>query len=133
MGEEKNEGWGGVVLKRILIVDDAAFVRVVLKKTLEKMGYEVVGEAEDGESALQKYKELRPDCVTLDIIMPVMDGMEILKELLEIDPQVKVIMISAMGNDHHINEAMKNGAAYFVVKPVKEELLAEALLKTIGV
>ena len=108
----------------ILIVDDAAFMRMMVKDILTKGGYNVVGEAENGVVAVQKYSELKPDLITLDITMPNMDGTEALKEIKAYDSNAKVIMITAAGQQHKVIEALKLGAKRFITKPFdKEEIL----------
>ena len=102
--------------KNILIVDDAAFMRMKLKDILEKNGYNVVGEAQNGLEAVSLYKEVKPDLVTMDITMPEMDGIEALKEIKAVDPAAKVIMCSAMGQQGMVMEAIKMGAIDFVGK-----------------
>ncbi len=112
---------------RILIVDDALFMRGVLKGMLEKNGYDVVGEASNGVEAIQKYRELKPDLVTLDITMPDMTGLAALRAIKEIDGNARVIMCSAMGQSAMIMEAIRNGAIDFIIKPFKESTVMEAL------
>ncbi|AZT90775.1 response regulator [Caldicellulosiruptor changbaiensis] len=114
-------------MKKVLIVDDAAFVRYSLKHTLEKYGFEVVGEACDGKSCLRMFSELKPDIVTLDITMPEMNGIEVLKKIMEIDRNAKVVMITALGQEEKVKEAVLNGAKGFIVKPYKEEHLVKLL------
>ncbi|CUU49946.1 response regulator [Clostridium beijerinckii] len=116
-------------MKRILVVDDAAFMRLSLKTMLEKNGYEVVGEAENGRKAVEMYKMLNPEIVTMDITMPDMDGIEALTEIMKFDSKAKVIMLSAMGQETKIREAVIQGAKGFVVKPFKEDYLVKALSK----
>lgn len=107
-------------MKRALIVDDGAFMRLLIKGMLTKNGYEVVGEAEDGLIGVEKYKQLAPDFVTMDITMPNMDGLEALKQIISIDSGANVVMISAMGQEANIRAAIINGAKGFVVKPFDE-------------
>ncbi len=116
-------------MKKILIVDDATFMRTTLRLMLEKNGFEVVGEAGDGLEAITKYKELSPDIVTMDITMPNLTGTEALKEIRKIDPAATVIMISAMGQETMVREAVINGAKSFIVKPFKEEHVVKVLMK----
>ncbi|MDU2063254.1 MAG: response regulator [Sporomusaceae bacterium] len=116
-------------MKRVLVVDDMVFMRLALKGMLEKHDYEVVGEAEDGAQAIEKYKSLKPDIVTMDITMPVKTGIEALKEIMALDPQAKVVMVSAMGQERFVKESIMNGAKYFVVKPFKEPQVLETLNK----
>ncbi|CAM3377112.1 response regulator [Hydrogenibacillus schlegelii] len=118
--------------KRILVVDDAAFMRMMLKDILTKNGYEVVGEAPDGAKAVELYQELKPDLVTMDITMPEMDGIQALKEIKKIDPQAKVIMCSAMGQQAMVIEAIQAGAKDFIVKPFQAERVLEAVRKLLG-
>lgn len=113
--------------ERILIVDDALFMRGVLRGILEKSGYEVVGEASNGIEAIEKYKELRPDLVTMDITMPDMTGLAAVKAIKEIDSNAKVIMCSAMGQNAMVMEALRNGALDFIIKPFEASKVVEAL------
>ncbi|MDP5273451.1 response regulator [Chengkuizengella axinellae] len=117
---------------KILIVDDAAFMRMMIKDILSKNGYEVVGEANDGSQAIEKYKELQPDLVTMDITMPEMDGIEALKEIKKIDPNSKVIMCSAMGQQAMVIDAIQAGAKDFIVKPFQADRVIEAIKKTLS-
>lgn len=114
-------------MKKVLIVDDAAFMRVSIKNMLSKNDYEVIGEAENGKIALQKYQELGPDVVTMDITMPEMDGLTSLKKILELDPGANIVMISAMGQESMVREAVLSGAKGFIVKPFKEDVIVAAL------
>jgi len=116
-------------MKRVLIVDDAAFMRRALKTLLEKNGFQVVGEAENGSVAIRKYRELQPDIVTMDITMPEMDGVQALKEIRSLDPNSKVVMISALGQESYVREAVMLGAKGFVVKPYKEDYVVQTLNK----
>ena len=119
----------GMLMKRVLIVDDAAFMRMSLKTILEKNGFQVVGEAENGSVAIKKYKELQPDIVTMDITMPEMDGIQALKEIRQFDSDSKVVMISALGQEVYVREAVMSGAKGFVVKPFKEDYVIQTLSK----
>ena len=116
-------------MKKVLVVDDAAFMRLTLKTMLEKNGYEVVGEAENGVKAIEMYKMFNPEIVTMDITMPDMDGVEALAEIIKFDPKANVIMLSAMGQEGKIRDAVLNGAKGFIVKPFKEDYLLKALSK----
>ena len=107
--------------KQILICDDAAFMRMMLKDILVKEGYEVVGEAVNGADGVEKYNSLKPDLVTMDITMPNMNGMESLKEILYMDKNAKVVMISAAGQQKKIVEAIKLGAKRFITKPFEKD------------
>lgn len=118
--------------KKVLIVDDAAFMRMMLKDILTKNGYEVVGEAENGSKAVEKYKEVTPDLVTMDITMPEMDGISALKNIRSIDSNAKVVMCSAMGQQAMVIEAIQAGARDFIVKPFQADRVLEAIKKVIG-
>jgi two-component system chemotaxis response regulator CheY len=118
--------------QRILIVDDAAFMRMMIRDILTKNGLEVVGEAQDGTQAVEKYKELKPDLVTMDITMPEMDGIAALREIRKIDPNAKVIMCSAMGQQAMVIDAIQAGAKDFIVKPFQADRVIEAIKKTLG-
>ncbi|WP_373229582.1 response regulator [Cohnella sp.] len=117
---------------RILIVDDAAFMRMMIRDILTKNGYEVVGEAQDGAQAIEKYKELHPDLITMDITMPEMDGITALKEIRKLDTNAKVIMCSAMGQQAMVIDAIQAGAKDFIVKPFQADRVIEAIKKTLG-
>ena len=114
-------------MKKVLVVDDAAFMRVSIKNMLSKHNYEVVGEAENGKVALAKYLELNPDIVTMDITMPEMDGLESLKKILAVNPAANVVMVSAMGQESMVREAVLTGAKGFIFKPFKEDVILAAL------
>ncbi|KIL39236.1 chemotaxis protein CheY [Gordoniibacillus kamchatkensis] len=117
---------------RILIVDDAAFMRMMIRDILTKNGFEVVGEANDGVQAIEKFKELKPDLVTMDITMPEMDGIHALKEIKKLDANAKVIMCSAMGQQAMVIDAIQAGAKDFIVKPFQADRVIEAIKKTLG-
>ncbi len=117
---------------RILVVDDAAFMRMMIKDILTKNGYEVVGEAADGVQAVEKFKDLSPDLVTMDITMPEMDGITALKEIKKLDGSAKVIMCSAMGQQAMVIDAIQAGAKDFIVKPFQADRVIEAIKKTMG-
>lgn len=119
-------------MAKILVVDDAAFMRMMIKDILTKNGFEVVGEANDGAQAVEKYKELRPDLVTMDITMPEMDGISALKEIKKMDGGAKVIMCSAMGQQAMVIDAIQAGAKDFIVKPFQADRVIEAIKKTLG-
>lgn len=116
---------------KVLVVDDAAFMRMMIKDILRKGGYEVIGEAEDGSKAVEKFKELRPDLVTMDITMPDMDGISAVKEIRKIDPNAMIIMCSAMGQQAMVIDAIQAGAKDFVVKPFQPERVLEAVRKVL--
>lgn len=117
--------------KKILIVDDAVFMRMKLKDILEKNGFEVVAEAQNGSEAIEKYKSEKPDLVTMDITMPEMDGVEALKEIKKIDANAKVIMCSAMGQQTMVMEAIQAGALDFIVKPFDNERVLQSINKVV--
>lgn len=116
-------------MAKVLVVDDAAFMRISIKNYLTKNGFEVVGEAENGIVAVEKYKELKPDIVTMDITMPEMSGLDAMKTIMGMDPSAKVLMVSAMGQEAIVRDAVLSGAKGFIVKPFKEEGLVNALRK----
>ncbi|WP_456273230.1 response regulator [Bacillus sp. AK031] len=118
-------------MARILITDDAAFMRMQLKDMITKAGHEVVGEAENGAVAIEKYNELKPDLVTMDITMPEMNGVEAVKGIKNIDANATIIMCSAMGQQNMVLEAIQAGAKDFLVKPFNAERLEEALSKVL--
>ncbi|MFW6035823.1 MAG: response regulator [Halothermotrichaceae bacterium] len=115
--------------RKVLIVDDAAFMRNMLKCILVKADYEIVGEAEDGRDAVDKYKELAPDLVTMDITMPEMNGIEAVEKINNFDHDARIIMCTAMGQKALIIEALKAGAKDFIVKPFNKERVLEAFDK----
>ena len=118
--------------KSVLICDDAAFMRVMIKDILTKNGYEVVGEAENGIKAVEKYTETKPDLVMMDITMPEMDGIQALKKIKEGDPGATSIMCSAMGQQAMVIESIQSGAKDFIVKPFQADRVLEAVKKAIG-
>jgi two-component system chemotaxis response regulator CheY len=115
--------------KNVLIVDDAAFMRMMIKDILTKNGYAVIGEAENGITALEKYKDLKPDLVTMDITMPEMDGIAAVKMIRAFDSQARIIMCSAMGQQAMVIDAIQAGAIDFIVKPFQPERVLEAVGK----
>jgi two-component system chemotaxis response regulator CheY len=118
--------------KSVLICDDAAFMRMMIKDILTKNGYDVVGEAENGAIGVNKYSELHPDLVLMDITMPELDGIQALKKIRESDPNAAVIMCSAMGQQAMVIEAIQSGAKDFIVKPFQADRVIEAVKKVIG-
>ncbi len=118
--------------RNILICDDAAFMRMMIKDILSKNGYNVVGEAENGAKAVEKYNELKPDLVLMDITMPEMDGIQALKKIKESDAAATVIMCSAMGQQAMVIESIQSGAKDFIVKPFQADRVLEAVKKVIG-
>ena len=119
-------------MAKILVVDDAAFMRMMIKDILTKNGYEVAGEAENGAVAVSKYSELKPDRVLMDITMPEKDGIQALKEIKSSDAGAKVIMCSAMGQQAMVIEAIQSGARDFIVKPFQADRVIEAVKKVVG-
>ena len=118
--------------KNILICDDAAFMRMMIKDILTKNGYNIAGEAENGAKAVEKYAELKPDLVLMDITMPEMDGIEALKKIKNSDPNASVIMCSAMGQQAMVIESIQSGAKDFIVKPFQSDRVIEAVQKVVG-
>ena len=118
--------------KNILICDDAAFMRMMIKDILTKNGYNVVVEAENGAKAIEKYNETKPDLVLMDITMPEMDGIQALKKIKESDPKAMVIMCSAMGQQAMVIESIQSGAKDFIVKPFQADRVLEAVKKVVG-
>ncbi|ATW25646.1 response regulator [Candidatus Formimonas warabiya] len=118
-------------MARILIVDDAAFMRMMLKNILEKNGHEVVGEAENVEIAVEMYKSSQPELVTMDITMPKVSGIEGVKQIMAMDPSANIIMVSAMGQQAMVMDAVKSGAKDFIVKPFQQERILQAVDKVL--
>lgn len=119
-------------MSNILVVDDAAFMRMMIKDILSKNGFNVVGEAENGVQAVEKYEELQPDLVTMDITMPEMDGITALKKIKETNPNAKILMCSAMGQQAMVIDAIQAGAKDFIVKPFQADRVIEAIQKALG-
>jgi two-component system chemotaxis response regulator CheY len=117
---------------KVMIVDDAAFMRMMLRDILVKNGFDVVGEADNGKVAVQLYSDLKPDVVTMDITMPEMDGISAIKEIRKADPSARVVMVSAMGQQAMVIEAIRSGAADFIVKPFQPDRVLEALSKALS-
>lgn len=119
-------------MARVLIVDDAAFMRMMIKDILEKNGFEILGEANNGLKAVELYKKDKPDVVTMDITMPDMDGIEAVKAIKAFDPSAKIIMCSAMGQQTMVMDAIRAGARDFIVKPFQPDRVLEAIRKVVG-
>ena len=119
-------------MARVLVVDDAAFMRKMVSDALTKGGHEVVGEAGDGIEAIARYQELRPEVTTLDITMPEKDGLAALREIIAIDPAARVVMCSALGQESKVLESIKLGARDFVVKPFQADRVNEAVGKALA-
>ena len=118
-------------MKTVLIADDALFMRIMLKDILTKNGFNIIGEAENGEEVVEKYRELKPDLVLLDILMPFMDGMDATKEILKMNPDAKVVMISALGQNSYLEKALSLGAKGFITKPFSPPGVVEVLEKVL--
>jgi two-component system chemotaxis response regulator CheY len=121
-------------MANILIVDDSKFMRKMLSDILTDAGHEVVGEAENAKEAIELFKRLKPDLVTLDIIMPEVEGVNAisaLKDMINVDPQAKVVMVSAMGQEEVVEECMQAGAKDFIVKPFQPSNVAEVVRKVL--
>ena len=119
-------------MARVLVVDDAAFMRKVVSDALASGGHEVVGEAGNGAEAVQRYQELSPELVTLDITMPEKDGLEALGEIISLDPGARVLMCSALGQESKVIESIQKGAKDFVVKPFQPSRVLEAVQRVLG-
>jgi len=132
VSKNRTEGETLMAGKNILIVDDAAFMRMMIKDILSKNGYVVVGEAENGAKAVEKYNELKPDLVIMDITMPEMDGIEAVKAIKGINSNADIIMCSAMGQQAMVIESIQAGAKDFIVKPFQAERVIEAVSKVTG-
>lgn len=118
--------------QRVLLVDDASFMRMMLKNILVGSGYEVAGEAENGAKALEQYKALKPDLVIMDIIMPEMGGIDAVREIIKQNPSAKILMCSSMGQQSLVVEAIQAGAKDFIVKPFQPSNVLEAVKKVLG-
>ena len=116
-------------MKKVLICDDALVMRMVIKKEIEKLGFEVVAEASDGEEAVELYKEYKPDITTMDITMPKKSGIVALQEIMAFDKNAKVLMVSAMGQEEWVKQSIIAGAKNFIVKPFTPDKLHEVLNK----
>jgi two-component system chemotaxis response regulator CheY len=122
---------GGIVMAKILIVDDSMTSKKFLRTMLERAGCEIIGEASDGQEGVDKYKELKPDVVTMDITMPIKNGIEALEEIIAYDSNAKVVMVTAAGQNTNIVEALKLGAADFIQKPFEVERIAAVIKKVL--
>ncbi|QGU95730.1 response regulator [Clostridium bovifaecis] len=117
---------------KVLVVDDSQFMRLNIINYLNKNNIEVIGQASNGNEAIRLYEELRPDMVTMDITMPDMDGVEAVREIIKFDPNAKIIMCSAMGQQGMVIEAIKAGAKSFLIKPLNEERMIMEINKVMG-
>ncbi len=122
---------GGRSDEGILIVDDSTFLRNKVRKVLERGGYLVIGEAEDGASAVAQYRHLNPALVTMDVVMPHMDGMQATREIRAIDPAARVVMVTSLGNQEQVLEALRAGALNFLVKPFSAEQLIRVVKRAL--
>lgn len=118
-------------MAKVLVVDDAAFMRMQLSDILQKGGHEVIGQAENGKEAIEKYMKLKPELVTMDITMPVMEGIDAVKGIKQLDPNARIIMCSAMGQQSMVVNAIQAGAKDFVVKPFQPDRVLDAISKVI--
>ena len=116
----------------VLVCDDAIFMRTMITDILNQAGYDIVGEAESGSQAVQRYRDLKPDLVTMDIVMPDMGGIEAVREIVKHDPDAKILMCSAMGQQALVVEAIQAGAKDFVVKPFQPSRVLEAVQRVLG-
>ncbi len=121
-----------MVSHTVLVCDDAVFMRSMVSDILLQAGFQIVGEAENGAQAVEKYKSLRPDLVTMDIIMPEMGGIEAVREITRFDPEARILMCSAMGQQALVDEAVQAGAKDFVVKPFQPSRVLEAVQRVLG-
>ena len=119
-------------MAKVMICDDAAFMRMMIKDILTKNGYEIAAEAENGQKAVEKYPEAKPDLVLMDITMPEMDGIEALQKILEIDTNAKVIMITAAGQQSKVLDALKYGAKQFITKPFEKDVVLNSIKEVLG-
>jgi two-component system chemotaxis response regulator CheY len=119
-------------MAKILVVDDSSFMRTMLKNILLENKHEIIGEASGGKDAIEKYKTLKPDLVTMDMIMADMNGIDVVKEIIQLDANAKVVMVSAMGQQILMDEAIKAGVKDFIIKPFQEEKVKEVIAKVLG-
>jgi two-component system chemotaxis response regulator CheY len=128
----KSSDKGGRVSSTVLVCDDAVFMRTMVSDILSQAGFTVVGEAENGKQAVEKYQQLKPDLVTMDIIMPEMGGIEAVKQITQLDPSARILMCSAMGQQALVQEALQAGARDFVVKPFQPSRVLEAVQRVLA-
>ena len=117
---------------RILVTDDTAFMRLLLQKILTEWGYDVVGEADNGKEAVRLFERHRPDLVTMDVTMPILNGVEALKRIRAIDPDARVLMVSAMGQKNMVMQALREGAQGFLIKPFEKEKVLQAVAEVLA-
>ena len=118
-------------MARVLVADDASFMRQMIREIVEAEGHEVVGEASDGDEAVEEFKRLQPDVVTMDIVMPRRSGIDAVRGIIELDSTAKVVMCSALGQETLVKEALSAGALDFIVKPFKPDAVLETLKKVV--
>ena len=118
--------------KHVLIVDDALFMRSLLRDVFEQAGWQVVAEAENGQQAIEQFSQHRPDLVTMDIVMPEMGGIDALKRILALEPEARVVMCSALGQDSMVMEAIRAGARDFIVKPFQDQQVLDVIARVCG-
>lgn len=118
-------------MAKVLVIDDAAFMRMAIKRMLVNNGFEIAGEAENGVVGVKKYMECKPDMVTMDITMPEMNGLDALKTIMQLDPEAKIVMVSAMGQQSMVKQAIISGAKSFIIKPFREEQVIKTLQKIV--
>ncbi|HTX03246.1 MAG TPA: response regulator [Candidatus Acidoferrales bacterium] len=116
---------------RVLVVDDAVVMRMMIKDILSRNGFEVVGEAQNGAEAVEKYKDLRPDVVTMDMIMPGVDGISAVKQIVAVDPDAKILMCTSMGQEALLREAIEAGAKSYITKPFQPAKMVESIGKVL--
>ena len=116
---------------RVLVADDARFMRQLIRDIIEAEGFEVVGEAEDGRAVIEAFKKQQPDVVTMDVVMPKCSGIEAVKEILALDPSAKIVMVSALGQEQLVTEALEAGALDYIVKPFKPDAVLDTLRKVV--
>lgn len=116
----------------MLVVDDAVVMRMMIKDILSKNGFEIVGEAQNGAEAVEKYKDLRPDVVTMDMVMPGVDGIAAVKQIVSEDPAAKILMCTSLGQEALLNEAMQAGATSYITKPFQPSKILESIEKVLG-
>ncbi len=119
-------------MSTVLIVDDALFMRKMIRSALEPLGFDIIGEAKNGKEGIEMFNQYRPDLTTLDIVMPELDGLEVLKEIRKGDSEAKVVMITALDQRESMVKAMKLGVSDFVVKPFDEDRIISAAEKALG-
>lgn len=117
---------------RVLIVDDAVVMRMMIKDILSKNGFEIVGEAQNGAEAVEKYKNLRPDVVTMDMVMPGVDGIAAVKQIVSEDPAARILMCTSLGQEALLNEAMEAGAKSYITKPFQPSKILESIEHVLG-